>query len=437
MARSTGSTERRCRPDPHALAGEPRLPVSRFWNSDVLTDIDVVLDTIYAALYSSPHRRCAGTPTPRPPPHKGEGSRCATHARPPPRTLLRRNPRPHAAPRGGGPEKARHRRAGRRAASSTRAPRPSRRRAGWRCTSPACRPAARTCARSGKGPRVGAPEQRGRRASSRAPGSPRSTRRRSQTDPKKGEFYVAVIERPGRPTPEVLAEILPAHRPRLPLAEIDALGRGLARSPASLRWVRPLQSIVCTFGPETEETEVVPFAVDGIRVRRRHPRPPLHGARSRSGCAASTITCAALSAPRSCSTPTGARRSSAHDAQDLAFAQGLELVEDEGAAGGGRRAGRMARGADGLVRRGASSAIPPEVIRATIRANQKCFVLRRPGDARALANRFILVANLVASDGGAAIVAGNERVVRARLVRRQVLLGDRPQDPAGGPAARS
>ena len=57
--------------------------------------------------------------------------------------------------------------------------------------------------------------------------------------------------------------------------------------------------------------------------------------------------------------------------------------------------------------------IPPEVIRATIRANQKCFVLR-DADGK-LANRFLLVSNLVASDGGAAIAAGNARVVRARL----------------------
>src|SRR4029078_6293179 len=57
--------------------------------------------------------------------------------------------------------------------------------------------------------------------------------------------------------------------------------------------------------------------------------------------------------------------------------------------------------------------IPPEVVRATIRANQKCFVLRRADGA--LANRFILTANILAPDGGATIVAGNERVVRARL----------------------
>ncbi len=100
------------------------------------------------------------------------------------------------------------------------------------------------------------------------------------------------------------------------------------------------------------------------------------------------------------------------DAKQLAFAQGLELVEDEG----------LLEEVAGLVEwpvvlMGEFEAefleIPPEVIRATIRANQKCFVLR-DGDGK-LANKFILVSNLVASDGGKAIAAGNGRVVRARL----------------------
>ena len=72
----------------------------------------------------------------------------------------------------------------------------------------------------------------------------------------------------------------------------------------------------------------------------------------------------------------------------------------------------MAGRADGRIRAGFLD-IPPEVIRATIRANQKCFVLRDA--AGNLANRFVVVANLIASDGGEAIAAGNARVVRARL----------------------
>src|SRR5262249_46483870 len=101
------------------------------------------------------------------------------------------------------------------------------------------------------------------------------------------------------------------------------------------------------------------------------------------------------------------------DAKNLAFAQGFELIEDEG----------LLAEVAGLVEwpvvlMGAFDAeflaIPPEVIRATIRNNQKCFVLRDPQTAK-LANKFILVANTQATDGGRAIVSGNERVIRARL----------------------
>ncbi|MGI3899370.1 MAG: glycine--tRNA ligase subunit beta, partial [Janthinobacterium lividum] len=101
-----------------------------------------------------------------------------------------------------------------------------------------------------------------------------------------------------------------------------------------------------------------------------------------------------------------------HEARDLAFAAGLEVVEDEA----------LLAEVSGLVEwpvvmmgrfDPAFLRIPPEVIRATIRANQKCFVTRRPDGT--LADSFVLVSNILASDGGGAIVAGNERVVRARL----------------------
>ena len=259
-----------------------------------------------------------------------------------------------------------------------RAPRPSRRRAGWRCTSPACRPRGQDLREERKGPRVGAPEAavqgflQERRPRLDRPGA------RSSADPKKGEFYVAVIERPGRATLEVLAEILPGIIRELPLAEIDALGRASAQ-PGSLRWVRPLHSILCTFGPETEEPEIVPFEVDGIAAGNvtyghRFLAPDAdHGAPLRR------LRAERWSAPRSCSTPTAASDIILHDARDLAFAQGLELVEDEGLLEEVAGPGRMAGGADGHFDESFLD-IPAEVIRATIRANQKCFVLRRAGE---------------------------------------------------------
>jgi glycyl-tRNA synthetase beta chain len=258
-----------------------------------------------------------------------------------------------------------------------------------------------------KGPRVGAPE-------AALSGFLKSTglsldQLQVQSDPKKGEFYVALIERPGRPTPEFLAEILPGIIRNFPWPKSMRWGVASAE-PGSLRWVRPLHSILCTFGPETEAPEIVPFSVDGIAsgdVTRGHRfmAPGVITARHFDDYAAS------LQAARVVLDPERRRDIIRHDARDLAFAAGLEVVEDEG----------LLAEVAGLVEwpvvlmgsfDEAFLDIPPEVIRATIRANQKCFVLKR---GEGLANRFLLVSNIEASDGGAKIVAGNERVVRARL----------------------
>jgi glycyl-tRNA synthetase beta chain len=261
-----------------------------------------------------------------------------------------------------------------------------------------------------KGPRVGAPDA-AVQGFLKSAGLTSLDQATIQSDPKKGEFYVAVIERPGRPTVEVLAEIVPAIVRDFPWPKSMRWGAA-SRDPGSLRWVRPLHSIVCTFGPETEEPEVVRFEIGGvvsgdvtfghrfmapepIRVRRFDDYVP------------------ALERARVIVDLDRRKDIILHDARDLAFAQGFELVEDEG----------LLEEVAGLVEwpvvlmgsfDEAFLDIPPEVIRATIRANQKCFVLRQPGSDR-LANRFLLTSNLIATDGGKTIVAGNERVVRARL----------------------
>jgi glycyl-tRNA synthetase beta chain len=179
-----------------------------------------------------------------------------------------------------------------------------------------------------------------------------------------------------------------------------------------LPWVRPLHSIVATFGPETEEPVVVPLDIDGIKggdetCGHRFMAPaPFKVKRF-------TDYVAKLEAAKVVLDPARRRDMILTDAKNLAFAQGFELVEDEG----------LLAETAGLVEwpvvlMGAFDeaflAIPDEVIRATIGHNQKCFVLRDPQTAK-LVNRFILVANEEAADGGKAIVAGNERVIRARL----------------------
>ena len=223
-----------------------------------------------------------------------------------------------------------------------------------------------------RGPRVGAPDT-AVQGFLKSAGLASLDQAKIEKDPKKGEFYLAVIERPGRPTPEVLSEILPAIIRDFPWPKAMRWGAA-SREPGSLRWVRPLQSIVCTFGPETEATEVAPFAVDGVRAgdvthghRFMAPEPILvrrFDDYVRSLERAKVV----LDADRR-------KEIIRADAQSLAFARGLEVVEDEA----------LLEEVAGLVEWPVALmgsfdesflAIPPEVIRATIRANQKCFVLR-------------------------------------------------------------
>ncbi len=259
-----------------------------------------------------------------------------------------------------------------------------------------------------KGPRVGAPDA-AIAGFLKSAGLASLDEAKIEKDPKKGEFYVAVVERAGRPTLDVLAEILPAILRAFPWPKSMRWGAASARADA-LRWVRPLHSIVATFGPETEEPDIVPFTIDGIAAgnvtygHRFLAPAPIRVRRFDDYAQALAKADVVLEADRR-------KDIILHDARDLAFAQGLELVEDEG----------LLEEVAGLVEwprvlMGSFDesflAIPPEAIRATIRANQKCFVLKK-GDA--LANRFILVSNIEARDGGKEIVAGNERVVAARL----------------------
>jgi len=261
-----------------------------------------------------------------------------------------------------------------------------------------------------KGPRVGAPEG-AIQGFLKSAGLDSIEQAKIESDPKKGEFYVAVIERPGRLTQEVLAEILPAIIRNFPWPKSMRWGTA-SREPGSLRWVRPLQSILCTFGPETEDPEIVRFEIDGIAsgdvtYGHRFLAPsPIRVRRFDDYAPALERAKVVLDANRR-------KDMILHDARDLAFAQGLELVEDEGLLEEVAGLVEWPRVLTGTFDE-AFLDIPPEVIRATIRANQKCFVLRDPATGK-LANKFILVSNLEAKDEGRTIVAGNERVVRARL----------------------
>ena len=260
-----------------------------------------------------------------------------------------------------------------------------------------------------KGPRVGAPEQ-AIAGFLKAAGLKSIADAKVQPD-KKGDFYVAVIEKPGRPALDVIGEILPEVVKSFPWPKSMRWGVR-SKDPGALTWVRPLHSIVATFGPETEEPDIVAFTVDGIATGNmtcghRFLAPEPFMVRHLADYMAKLDKAKVV--------PDAERRRNIilTEAKQLAFAQGLELVEDDG----------LLAETAGLVEwpvvlMGAFDEaflhIPDEVIRATIRNNQKCFVLRDAAHAR-LVNKFLLVANLEAEDGGRAIVAGNERVIRARL----------------------
>jgi glycyl-tRNA synthetase beta chain len=260
-----------------------------------------------------------------------------------------------------------------------------------------------------KGPRVGAPEN-AVAGFLKAAGLKSISEAKVQPD-KKGDFYIAVIDRPGRNAIDVIEDVLQATVATFPWPKSMRWGAQSA-TPGSLSWVRPLHSIVATFGPETEEPAVVPLEFDGIRSGdetrgHRFMAPAPIKVRRFDDYVDKLEKAKVVLDP--------ARRADTirTDAKNLAFAQGFELIEDEG----------LLAEVAGLVEwpvtlmgsfEQAFLSIPEEVIRATIRNNQKCFVLRDPQTAK-LVNKFILVANEEATDGGKAIIAGNERVIRARL----------------------
>ncbi|WHA40678.1 glycine--tRNA ligase subunit beta [Agrobacterium larrymoorei] len=244
------------------------------------------------------------------------------------------------------------------------------------------------------------------------------------SDPKKGDFYVAIVNKPGRPAEEIIAEVMPGIIRSFPwpksmrsgsasMPKGSSFGGIEGKGSESLRWVRPLQSIVCMFGPEHDETQVIPFEIDGVVAgnvtygHRFHAPEAITVRRFDDYVASLEKAKVILDAERR-------KDIILHDAKDLAFANGLDLVEDEG----------LLEEVSGLVEwpqvligtfEEDYLEIPAEIIRLTIKTNQKCFVTRPQGATEGLSNRFILVSNIQATDGGKEIIHGNGKVVRARL----------------------
>lgn len=251
-----------------------------------------------------------------------------------------------------------------------------------------------------KGPRVGAPEQ-AIAGFLKSAGLGAIGEASVVSDPKKGDFYVARIEKPGRAAADIVAEAIPAVLARFPWAKSMRWGAG------SFQWVRPLQSIVCLLGGK-----VVPFEVAGIaasdmtRGHRFHGNEPFAVKNFADYTAKLEKNKVKLDAAERA-------RMISEQAHALAKEAKLALVEDEALTA--ENAGLTEWP---VVLMGSFDAaflsVPAECLMTSMKAHQKCFSLRHP-KTKKLADKFLLVSNLTAPDGGAAIVAGNEKVIRARL----------------------
>jgi glycyl-tRNA synthetase beta chain len=219
-------------------------------------------------------------------------------------------------------------------------------------------------------------------------------------DDKKGKAYMAVIKKSGRASTDVIANMLPVIVRNFPWPKSMRWGSG------QLKWVRPLQSILCTF-----DGEVVPFEIEGLHSGNttkghRFLSSGVIEARRFEDYAQSLHNAHVI-------VDANARVETIRtEAKNLAFARGLEMIEDEA----------LLKEVAGLVEwpvvlMGEFDknflSVPPEVIITTIKNNQKCFCLRT-ADGK-LSHHYLLVANTVARDGGKVIVAGNNKVIAARL----------------------
>ena len=251
-----------------------------------------------------------------------------------------------------------------------------------------------------KGPKVDAPAQ-AIEGFLRGAGLTNIAQARVVSDPKKGDFYVADLVKPGRATPDALAEIVPDIIRNFPWPKSMRWGEG------TLRWVRPLHRILAVF-----DGEIVPFEVDGIAAGNISEGHRFHGTGPFEVKGFEDYE-AKLSAAHVVLDRDQRKAQIKADAQTLCHARNLELIDDEG----------LLEEVCGLVDEphvimGDMDPVfldlPPEVIRLTLRVNQKYFVVRDPKTG-GLAPHFIIVSNVKATDGGKKIALGNARVLAARL----------------------
>ncbi len=256
-----------------------------------------------------------------------------------------------------------------------------------------------------KGPKTSAPEQ-AIAGFLRGVGLTSIDEAQIKTDPKKGEFYVAVTEKKGELATKILAKILPE------IIRGFSWGKPMKWGAEKTSWVRPIRSILASFGTANEDPELIEFEIGDIKSSQtsfghRFLAPAPFVAKRFDDYAQELETAkVVLDQDRRIEIIKT-------DAQNLAFAQGFELVADPG----------LLEEVSGLVEWPVVMMgnfaqeflqLPQETIIGTIKNHQKCFCLRDSSTGK-LTNKFIMVANIKASDGGKVIVGGNERVIGARL----------------------
>lgn len=252
-----------------------------------------------------------------------------------------------------------------------------------------------------KGPRVGAPDQA-------VEGFLRSTGLKREQLTERDGVYFAVVEKKGRATTEIVAEMVEDIVRSFPWPKSMTWGSG------KLRWVRPLRRILCVF-----DREVVRFTIDGVESGDLSEGHRFMGTGKPFRARDFDEYREALAGHFVVLEPVERKARILKGAETLCFARNLELVQDEG----------LLEEVAGLAEwpvpiMGDMDAgfldLPPEVIRTSMRTHQKYFAVRKPGTDKGetsgpLAPHFITVANIEAADGGKAIAAGNAKVLSARL----------------------
>ncbi|MDM8166389.1 glycine--tRNA ligase subunit beta [Roseovarius sp.] len=253
-----------------------------------------------------------------------------------------------------------------------------------------------------KGPRVDAPEKA---LEGFLRGAGVSKDELEIRDEKKGQVYFAKITKPGRPAEAIVAEVLEGVIRNFPWPKAMRWGAG------SLRWVRPLHSILCVLTDDAGEASVVDLEIDGIRAGNTTQGHRFMG-QGRFAVTGFGDYAAKLKRDKVLLNPEEREAHIWQEAENLAFAGGFEVVEDKG----------LLAEVAGLVEWPVALmgeigeeflGLPPEVLQTSMKEHQKFFSVKNPKSGRI--ERFITVANIETEDHGATILAGNQKVLAARL----------------------